>query len=220
MSLVWLNIEPNHGPQTASASAASKPARGPAIRRAVAQTAAMPPMPISGHSTWRITKTSTGSTRAEQDRHDVEQPAVEIEILVAEHRAVGEAAGVIGQDQFAVAVLDLFVVGDRVVAKGQQRDREQRRDQQPRRDIERIVPRPARPRTRPRVLAGVRPGMASPRMVRALCAARSGLHMRHECETCRTYPSLNGCSPAAATTGRIRELSRSANSLASPRRLH
>ena len=49
MSLVWLNIEPYHGPQAVNAKAARAPARGPAIRRTVAQVAAMPPTPISAH---------------------------------------------------------------------------------------------------------------------------------------------------------------------------
>jgi hypothetical protein len=85
---------------------------------------------------------------ADQNRRDVEQPAVEIEILVGEDAAVFEPAGVVAQDQLAVAVLNLFVVGNCVVAKRQQRGRKQARDQQHRDGIERIGARQSRPRSR------------------------------------------------------------------------
>jgi hypothetical protein len=67
----------------------------------------------------------------QQNRNDVEQPAIEKQILVFKHRPVGQAAGVIGQDQFAIAMLDLFIVGDCVIAERCQRGHQQGRDQQP-----------------------------------------------------------------------------------------
>ena len=50
MSFVWLNIEPYHAPHSVRLIAAMMPARGPAISRAVAAVAPIPPMPISAHS--------------------------------------------------------------------------------------------------------------------------------------------------------------------------
>ena len=58
----------------------------------------------------------------EADRDHVEQAAIEIEVLVGEEIAVGKAAAVIGDDQLAIVVLHAFIVGDRVVAEGEQRD--------------------------------------------------------------------------------------------------
>ena len=150
MSLVWLNIEPNQGPQIASAIVARRPARGPATSRAVAHTAAKPPMPIRVHSRCRTAKMSSGRMRPSRIADDVEKPTVKIEILVGEDGAFGEAAGVIGQDQFAVAVLNLFVVRYCVIAKRQQRSRQQHANQQPCCDIERVASPPARPGVRPR----------------------------------------------------------------------
>ena len=46
MSLVWLNIAPYQAPHSVSATAAIRPARGPAINRAVAALAAIPPIPV------------------------------------------------------------------------------------------------------------------------------------------------------------------------------
>ena len=66
---------------------------------------------------------------AERDGGDVEQAAIEIKVLQAEHAQGGEAAGIIGDDQFAVAMLQAFIVGDRVILEGEQGDDDQRRDQ-------------------------------------------------------------------------------------------
>ena len=46
MSLVWLNMAPYQAPHRLKASAAIRPARGPATSRAVAAAAAMPPIPV------------------------------------------------------------------------------------------------------------------------------------------------------------------------------
>ena len=49
ISLVWLNIEPYQAPHSVRQIAAIRPARGPAINRAVAAAAPIPPIPISAH---------------------------------------------------------------------------------------------------------------------------------------------------------------------------
>ena len=60
MSLVWLNMVPYQAPQTLSPTAAISAARGPAINRAVAAAAPIPPMPISAHRMWRRSYGSIG----------------------------------------------------------------------------------------------------------------------------------------------------------------
>ena len=134
MSLVWLNIEPYHGPHTASAKAAMAPARGPATSRAVAQGAGN-----AGDADQGAEQVAHGIGIDEgkalgQHRQDVEQATIEIEIVVMEQRLVGEAADVIGDDQLAIMLLHAFVVGDRIGVEGDecqhQQDGEQRRDRQ------------------------------------------------------------------------------------------
>ena len=58
----------------------------------------------------------------EDDGNDVEQAAVEIEVLKAEDALVRQAAGIIGNDQLAVALLHLFIIGDGVILEGAKRD--------------------------------------------------------------------------------------------------
>ena len=53
MSLVWLNMAPYHAPVTLKPAAAIRAARGPAISRAVAAAAPIPPMPTNAHKIWR-----------------------------------------------------------------------------------------------------------------------------------------------------------------------
>src|ERR1019366_9607686 len=72
---------------------------------------------------------------AEHDGDDIEQTAIEIKVLEFEQALVGKAAGVIGDDQFAVVMLDAFVVGDRVVLEGAERDDNKRGDQGQGRDV-------------------------------------------------------------------------------------
>lgn len=57
---------------------------------------------------------------------DVEQSAVEIEIVEFEQRLVREAAFVIGDDQLAIAMLHAFVVRNRVILKGPDGDGDKR----------------------------------------------------------------------------------------------
>jgi hypothetical protein len=47
------------------------------------------------------------------DRNDVEQPAIQIEILVIEQRRIAKSARIIIDDQFAVTMLDLSLGGQR-----------------------------------------------------------------------------------------------------------
>ena len=53
----------------------------------------------------------------EADRDDVEQTAIQIKVLVVEQRGVAETAGIIVDDQFAVAMLDFLVIRYAVVAE-------------------------------------------------------------------------------------------------------
>jgi hypothetical protein len=62
ISLVWLNIEPYQAPHNVRLTAAIRPARGPAISRAVAAAAPTPPIPISAHRIWRRSYGSIGIT--------------------------------------------------------------------------------------------------------------------------------------------------------------
>jgi hypothetical protein len=55
-----------------------------------------------------------------------------------EQRLVGKAAEVIGQDQFAVAMLYFLVIGDRIVLEGEDRDDNERRNQQRGGEVERF----------------------------------------------------------------------------------
>jgi hypothetical protein len=57
----------------------------------------------------------------EGDGNDVEQAPIEIKVLEAEDALVGEAARIIGDDQFGVVMLHAFIIGDRVVLVGKQR---------------------------------------------------------------------------------------------------
>jgi hypothetical protein len=72
----------------------------------------------------------------EQDRDDVEQAAVEIEVLKIEDRLVRKAALVIGDDQFAVVVLQAFIVGNGVFLERGEDQRDEHRHQQDGRQIE------------------------------------------------------------------------------------
>ncbi len=76
------------------------------------------------------------------DRHgdDVEQAAIEVEILKGEQVASCKSAPVIVDDQFAVMVLHTLVVGNRVVPEGEQRDNRQRREEREGQEIVRIGP--------------------------------------------------------------------------------
>ena len=65
---------------------------------------------------------------AEGDGNDIEQPAIEKKVLEAEYALVPEAAGIIGDDQLAVMMLNRLIVGDRVVLEGTQRDDNERGD--------------------------------------------------------------------------------------------
>jgi hypothetical protein len=101
-----LNIAPYQIPHSANAPAASRPAREPAIARAVAHTATMPPTPV------RERKYSL-----EADRDDVEEAPVEVEIPEVEQSLIRKGAAVVRDDEFAVALLDLLIVGDGIIAE-------------------------------------------------------------------------------------------------------
>ena len=55
------------------------------------------------------------------DRDDVEQAAVEVEVLEGEEIARRKSAAVVRNDQFAVVMLHAFIIGDRVVPEREQR---------------------------------------------------------------------------------------------------
>src|SRR5665811_1261281 len=59
---------------------------------------------------------------AEGDGNDIEQPAIEKKVLEAEYALVPEPAGIIGDDQLAVMMLNAFIVGNRIILEGAQRD--------------------------------------------------------------------------------------------------
>ena len=69
------------------------------------------------------------------DRNHVEQAAVQIEVPEMKQRLVDEAARVIGDDHLAVTLLHLLVIGDGVVAEGENDEDNQRTEQQHRRDV-------------------------------------------------------------------------------------
>ena len=89
---------------------------------------------------------------AEQDGGDIEQAAIEIQVLEVEDAEIVKAAGVVGDDQFAVVMLDAFIVGDRVVLEGAQRDHDQRGDQRDGGDIPGVAAREPSYRPAPRRL--------------------------------------------------------------------
>ena len=60
---------------------------------------------------------------------EIEQAAIEIKISEMKHRLIDEAAPIIGDDQLGIALLHLFVVGDRVVAKRVGDENDQRAEQ-------------------------------------------------------------------------------------------
>ena len=59
---------------------------------------------------------------AEGDGNHIEQATIEIKVLEVEYALIPEAAGIIGDDQFAVVMLNAFIVGDRIVFESAQRD--------------------------------------------------------------------------------------------------
>ncbi len=123
MSLVWLNIAPYQAPhrlkrerRDQARARTRNQSRGGGGRRDAAD-----PRDRAENVAQRV-----GIDRnelGEADRDHIEQAAIEIEVLVGEEIAVGETAAVIGDDQLAVMVLHALIVGDRVVAEGEQRDR-------------------------------------------------------------------------------------------------
>ena len=83
---------------------------------------------------------------------DVEQAAIEVEIVEVEQREVSHAAGVVGDDQFAVVLLHAFIIADAIVAKGQHDDGEEQSHQTRRRHAIRVVCPQARTRYRQNLL--------------------------------------------------------------------
>ena len=69
------------------------------------------------------------------DRGDIEQTAVEIEILEMKHRLVGKSARVVAEDQLAVTLLHLLIIGDRIIAEGAGDENDERSEKQRRRQI-------------------------------------------------------------------------------------
>ena len=69
------------------------------------------------------------------DRGDIEQTAVEIEILEMKHRLVGKSARVVAEDQLAVTLLHLLIIGDRIIAEGAGDENDERSEKQCRRQI-------------------------------------------------------------------------------------
>ena len=63
---------------------------------------------------------------AEPDRSDIEQAAIEVEVFEREKALVRKAAGVIGDDQLAVMMLNAFIVGNRIVVEGAKHQDDQR----------------------------------------------------------------------------------------------
>ena len=97
----------------------------------------------------------------EQQRQDVEQAAVQIKIDVVEQRLVGEAAGVIGNDQLAVMLLHFLVVGDGVGIVGGEGERQQYDQQRGDREIIAVAS------DKPRAQAQVEPRQANLPLERA-----------------------------------------------------
>ncbi len=97
----------------------------------------------------RSDATNTGKTRKQMtnririerenflqsDGYDVEQAAIEIEIFEVEDGLIGQAAGVILYDQLAVALLNILVVGNAVVAESECNETDQRHEDEPGREI-------------------------------------------------------------------------------------
>ena len=135
MSLVWLNMAPYHAPQSAQRDRGDQArartrdqSRG---RRSGAD-------PADAHHRAEDMTQIIGIDRdqmAEGDGDDVEQAAIEIKVFEGEDALVPEAAAIIGDDQFAVVMLHAFIVGDRVVLEGAQRDDDERGDQRDGGDI-------------------------------------------------------------------------------------
>ena len=73
---------------------------------------------------------------AQRHRDDVEQAAIQIEIVELKQGAVGEAAFVIIEDQLTVMMLHPLVVGDGVDAEGHHHEDEQCCEQRQRGEIE------------------------------------------------------------------------------------
>ena len=80
----------------------------------------------------------------ESDRNQIEQAAIEVEVLEMEHRLIGKPARVIGDDELAVALLDFLIVGDRVIAKGEGHEDDERAKERRRRQVVTLQPRPRR----------------------------------------------------------------------------
>jgi hypothetical protein len=108
MSLVWLNIAPYQIPHSASAAVAN----AHKSRQQMADR-------IDVERNYLF----------EADRDDVEQPAVEIQIPEMEQPLVGKRTPIVGDDKFAVALLDLLVIGDRVIAESREDQDNQQAEQ-------------------------------------------------------------------------------------------
>ena len=89
------------------------------------------------------------------DRGDIEQTAVEIEILEMKHRVVGKSARVIAEDQLAVTLLHLLVIGDRIIAEGAGDENNERREEQRCRQVMTISAREPRPKSTRQTRAAV-----------------------------------------------------------------
>src|SRR6476619_2308994 len=76
-----------------------------------------------------------------ENRQHVEQAAIEIEVFVVKQRLVGETAAVEGDDQFAVVLLRLLVVGDGVGVVGEKDEQHEQGEQHPDREVIAIVAR-------------------------------------------------------------------------------
>ncbi|WP_456659098.1 hypothetical protein [Bradyrhizobium sp. JR3.5] len=72
---------------------------------------------------------------AQDNSDDVEKAAVEIQVVEAEEALVFEAAGIIGNDQFAVVMLNGLVVGDRIIPEGAKREGDEPGNEDNGRDI-------------------------------------------------------------------------------------
>lgn len=66
---------------------------------------------------------------AEADCDDIEQPAIEVKVVEAKYALIMEAAAIVAENQFAVVMLHWFVVGNRVLFEGQEREDHQRGDE-------------------------------------------------------------------------------------------
>jgi hypothetical protein len=69
------------------------------------------------------------------DGNDVEQTAVKIKISEVEDRLIGQAAGVIANDQLTVTLLHLLIVGDAVIAESKCNETGQRNEDERRCEI-------------------------------------------------------------------------------------